>query len=335
MAGQRGAVIVELALAAALAGLLALWASRAMVNRLQDAQAQAVAAWMRVAQRAAQDYVIRHAPVLREGGAAGQLQDQGYADWRAPTLAELKAAGLLPAGFPLQVRPVGSAGVFVLRDGHCPERPCRISPVVYSAQPFLDARGQVDAAMVAEWMVAAQGLGAAVQPAAPGWVQGPAARYPNPLPDGPVLPAGTVVLGLAGDHFDFLRVGDWRDPQFQSDASVAGDVLAGASLRAQEHLFVAGEASWWTLCEEDGAVARDQRGGLLYCHYGFWMPAVRSSGGYSLNSNHGCFTPEGRSSANPATGSCSCPPGAATVPFSEGGDAASSRGITRGYLCVD
>ncbi|MFA5521608.1 MAG: hypothetical protein WCY98_05220 [Castellaniella sp.] len=335
MVRQHGLIMLELAVAGLLAGLLALWAGHAMVNRMHDAQAQAVAAWMGVLHQGAQDYVGRHALLMRDGAPANALQGDGYADWRRPGIAALRANGHLPAGFPDTIRPVGSAVIRILREGDCPSSPCRLLPVVHASQPFRTAHGAVDTAMLAEWLLATRGLGAAVQPVDPGHVQGAISRYPNPLSAGDsLLPPGTVVLGLAGDAVDFLRVGDTRDPRFQSGASIAGDVHAGGSLHAADQLVLGQEKTWWTLCPDEGAVTRDVRGGLLSCHQGYWVPAARSSGGYSFNTIHGCFTPEGRSSANPATGRCNCPAGASAVPLAEGGDDTSWRGLTRSYLCV-
>lgn len=336
MVRQRGLIMLELAVAGLLAGLLALWAGQAMVNRMRDAQAQAVATWMGVLHQGAQDYVGRHSLLMRDGAPANALQAEGYDDWRTPGIAALRANGHLPAGFPDAVRPVDSAVVRILREGDCPSSPCRLLPVVHSSRPFQTAHGAVDTAMLAEWLLATRGQGAAVQPADPAHVQGAATRYPNPLPaGGPLLPAGTVVLGLAGDAADFLRVGDTRDPQFQADASVAGDVHAGGSLSAADYLVLGEQHTSWTFCTDEGAVTRDVRGGLLSCHQGNWIPAVRSLGAYSFNSIHGCFTPDGRSSANPVTGRCNCPVGSAAVPLAEGGSDTSPRGLTNSFLCVD
>src|SRR5699024_5476901 len=145
----------------------------------------------------------------------------------------------------------------------------------------------------------------------------------NPPDSGAALTPGTVVMAVSDDQIagtSWLRVGDTRDPQFQSDATIGGDVIAGGEISAASYLTLGALAHWRDMCDKEGYVARDLVHGLLVCHGGVWQPASRPGGGYSMNSRYGCATAEGRPTANPVTGRCSCPPGHAEVQISEGGD---------------
>jgi len=335
MRRQSGFALFEVLLAAAVALLVAIWASHAIANRVNDAVARQGAQWMLMVRGAVHAYLQDYVEALRHADSPGDLLLHGFQNWSAPTLAELKAAGLLDTGFPEYVRPLMGATIRVLRDGDCPGDHCRVGAIVHSRQALLKASGDVNEHMMAQWLLAADGLGGMVHPSRPGVIGGQTFSLPNPPVGGAQLPTGTVAMMVSHDQVDqaaWLRVGDTRDPQFQADASVQGDISAGGTVSAGQYLELGAVEEWRWPCDTFGTVARNEQFGLLVCQGGLWQLAVRQGGGYAINTRFGCYSPEGVSLKNPVTGSCSCPFGFTSVPISEGGDV--TRGMTHGFLCV-
>lgn len=337
-ARQRGFALLELTIAMLLATLLAVWGVSLIVNRITDASAQANAAWMLSVKGSVRAYLARYGPALAVADHAAALG--GYADWSAPTLAELKSDGLLSAGFPLRIAPGGSAAIRLLRQGTCPGSDCLVDVIIYSEMPFVHrGTSRPDEQLIAQWMLAAQGWGGWVSAAQPGVLRGPSYQLPNPPAGGTMLPPGTVALAvLAGQdgRFEYLRVRDTRDPDFQGSATIKGDVVANANLRVGKYLYVDAIEAFATPCSHPGAVARERDGGLLICRDGRWKTASRSGGGgFLTNVPHGCRNSSGYPTFNPVTDDCSCPGMTAMVQISDSGPHPFPEGRTIGYLCVD
>lgn len=335
--GQSGFALFELLLSAAVMLLIAVWSSQALINRINDAEAQNIASWMLTVRQGIQTYLEQYGDVMRRAQTPADMVTQGYQDWMAPTLSELKSDGLLSSGFPDRIQNIEGVHIQVMRDGDCPGDYCRLGALIYSRQALLKARGMVDEYMLAQWQLAAKGLGGIVHPLQPHIIRGHTFQHDNQLRSGAILPPGTVAMSISNEQLSeraYLRVYDTRDPQFQSDATIAGNVVAAGVVSAGRHLHLGTSEQWLTSCSEDGAVTRDAVYGLLLCSHGYWQSASRSAGGFSINSLHGCYTPDKQPSANPITRSCSCPVGHIAVPISEGGSDTGPRGITRGYLCV-
>ncbi len=337
MAGQRGFLLVEFALGALLATLLTVWASQALVQRINRTAVVSAARWMQSIEQATRHYLQRHGQAIRLAQARSELAGKGYADWAAPTLAELKSGGLLQPGFPERALQVQGVMIQVLRDGTCPGPECQIDAIIASQKPLSDQDGSVDEQKLAQWMMATGGQGGMVHPDRSGRLEGPAFSFDNPvLPDWQLSP-GTVALAVTRDQLnasDFLRVKDPRDPDFQGgltvqeDVQTAGDVRTGGVLRFDTSRVMG------TACGQEGDVARDSISGLLTCAGGIWQAFGRSNGAYSYNSTTGCLTPDGRSSANPVTGACSCPEGSVAIQVAEGAPEDHSLGTVRGYVCL-
>src|SRR3546814_13866351 len=95
--------------------------------------------------KAVQGYIERYAGALADAGHGAALNWVGYGDWALPTIAELKADGLLSPGFPEYVRPGGSAPVRLMRHGSCPGNNCCIEALIHADAPFLKKRpGPID-----------------------------------------------------------------------------------------------------------------------------------------------------------------------------------------------
>lgn len=340
MRDQHGFALLELIAAAIIATLLAVWASNTLVNKVNDASAQASAVWMLAVKQSVHGYIQRHVGALLQADHAGALNQSGYGDWAQPKLSELKSDGLLSPGFPESVSPGAGAFIRLVRHGTCPGASCRLEALVYSKQPFLlPASAQVDEQMVAQWMMAAQGWGGWVSRAQPHLLRGAAFEMPNPPAPGPVLPPGTVALAITSEqlaHLDFLRVGDGRDPDFHGGATVQGDINTKSDLHVQQYLHLGAQARLYEPCADNAAVAREVNGGLLVCRGNMWRPSSRTgSGGYSINLIYGCNTRANASTENPVTGTCGCPGQSVAVLIADSGPQVFPEGRTLGYLCVD
>lgn len=340
MQRQGGFFLFELIAAVLIATLLALWGADALVNRVNDSAAQASATWMLSVRKTVQAYIERYADTLRNTADPQALIHKGYVDWSAPSLAELKADDLLSPGFPEHGAGGLRVAVRVLRSGACPDAACRLEALIHSTQAVTRRQTHyVDESMIAQWLMATQGWGGAVTRSRPDQVAGAAFVLPNPPAAGiSVLPVGTIAMAITPEQLalaDYLRVGDTRDPDFQGKATVKGDITAQGSVLARNYVHIGAQEQALTACGITGAVARELYGGLLVCRGNKWRAAgPGGGGGFSINSLYGCSTSFGLSTANPATGLCTCPVDHDRVMISDSGPHDAPEGRTRGYLCV-
>ncbi len=191
---QRGALLLEFMVVAILSLALAIWASHEWAQRARALQARSLAAWMDMARDAADAFLARHAIMLAAAPADDALAGLGFADWTAPRWEELREAGLLAGGWqdtgPLR----RTLGLRVVREGVCPGAACRIRALVHARPALQTAAGQVDEALVAEWLQAAGGRGLVVWPHQPGFLGGAGLRIPVPVPGAADWAPGTVAL---------------------------------------------------------------------------------------------------------------------------------------------
>ncbi|MEO6985135.1 MAG: hypothetical protein ABI155_07305 [Paralcaligenes sp.] len=340
MQSQEGHALVEWMLAALLATLLTVWGAGTLVNRLNDSAAQSGAAWMLTVKKAVQLYVQRYDQVLLKAANFTELNHKGYANWSTPSVAELKADGLLSAGFPEHGPRSMAVSVLLMRRATCPGTDCRLDVLLYSNQALVQ-RGAlpVDETMVAQWLLASEGWGGTVSRGRPEYIAGASFGFANPpVSSMAALPVGTLVMAITAEQLgssEFLRVGDERDPDFRGAATVAGDIKSGGSLSAQKYLKLGAQETAFTPCSENGVVARQYYGGLLVCRDHLWRLSGGGGGGFSVNTLHGCRSSSGSSTANPVTGSCSCPLDYFVVGISDSGAQPSPDGRTMGYICVE
>ncbi len=339
MSVQRGFILLELLIGALILTLLAVWGTTTLVRRLDETAAQTSAVWMLSVRAATQAYIQRYSAVLTQEKADVAMAAHGYTDWAAPRLDELKADGLLSVGFPNRNNQVGGVAIGILHQGSCPGPECHLAAIVSGTQPLLQ-RGsdQVNKYMVAQWLMASQGWGGRVSSTQPQAIMGTSFSYPNPPVAGKAaLPPGTVVLAITAEqtaNADFLRVGDTRNPDFQGELAVQGDVNVNAGLRVGGYLRLDNVQTLMARCNDPYALARSDRHGLLMCMDGVWQSASRSGGGYSIDSEQGCRKGQNDQGVNPITQDCSCLPTERAIMISDSG--ASTPGERRfiGFLCV-
>lgn len=322
---QRGYALLELTLVLLVAGLLAVLGSRQLANRLNDAQAESAAVWMSTVHKALLAYVQRYGPLIQEASDPAALAAQGYTDWRRPTVAQLKKDQLLSDGTPESTRLTGAARLHVWHRGDCPGAGCVVEALVRSERPLQDSAQRPDAAMTAQWLLAAGGEGAAVHADDPQHIRGSAFVFSSTLPDLTVLPPGTVGMAVTAEHqefWNFLRVRDRRNPDFQGSVSLAGQLHIRTSKLSGDD------------CAPDGAVVNEQGGTLLVCRNRRWRSVGNTAGGFSSNSLHDCALPDGTPTRNPVTGDCSCPWFATAVPIFDSGEHPWPQGRQMAYLCI-
>jgi len=342
---QKGVALLELAVAVAIAAMLAIWTASLLVNRAEDARAEAAGRWLLAIRSAAIDMMLAQFDALAGIGTA----PPGYADPHAPTLAELRQGGHLAADFPL-LSPFGQpAQVRILTGAGCPGEGCRPDVLVttLAAPPGADA---ADPAAMGQVLMATQGYGGAVHAQSPEKLRGALFDLPNPLAGSSVAhPVGTVAVhggGEAGLHARFVRLRDRRDPDLQGGLSIRQGIQVGGDVTADGNVTAAGALTGGTLglqgsavpgsaCAAPGLFSRTASGALLSCQAGRWRANEGGFGGaYAITNNNGCRNEYGVSLANPRTGKCSCPPGYAAVVVSEGRMFSEELSFIRGYVCV-
>ncbi|CAB3715434.1 MULTISPECIES: prepilin [Achromobacter] len=338
--GHSGFSLLGMTLALALAAMAAIWASNQLVQRVEDAAARSTGTWLTQIRLALDQALSTHFTALAKGEPPRNGQGAPlFADPLAPTVAELRAAGFLPGGFPDRSALGFAAQLRIARAAACPGAQCRLDGLAYGAQPLLKTGTQLpDLIGMAAVIEAADGYGGAVWPGAPGRLRGAAFNFANPLAAGmPAYAPGTVAVwaaagaGAAGPDLErFVKIRDTRDPQLQGSLSVASSASVGG------YLSVGARAAAGQYCgAANGTMANSPEGELLTCQSNVWTQASGGFGGaYSLNYPLGCYHYTGASTANPRTGACSCPAGYSAVIVSAGGKWTETEGWTTGYVCV-
>src|SRR5690606_13941747 len=230
---QRGFVLLELAIAGVIMLLFAIWGAGAWKREMQVAGVNAHYVWMEGLQAAAQRYLWRYNERLTSDASAAILAEEGYADWRSPSISELKADGLLSRGYPEKGPMKTEARIRLGTDPGC-QSDCPLQALIHGVLwregKSLKQGGQ---ALVSQWLLAAKGQGGYVSLEYPQLVRGPAFSWQNP-PDenSQILPQGTVALLATGSAAgrDFLRVRDQRNPDFQGAMNVNGNIRTEGTL---------------------------------------------------------------------------------------------------------
>ncbi len=302
-AGPRGFVLLELAIAAVLLTLGAIWMATRVSNDIQDAGARATARYLLAVKGATQEMMVEHfdslagypAPPAGSPGAVGGSPPSWLVQAMPLelTVAQLKAPraagepGYLAADFP--DRPVygDQLRIRLWRDGSCPGSACKLQAVVHTTAPV---RASADVAyspeLIGEIMLATEGYGGHAPPGAAQRLRGAIFDVPNPLGN----TAGVVAVSASLDttlFHQFVRQGDTRPVWLQNRLDVAG-VLASATGLLLEAAVSPGAA-----CSQEGLYATTARQSLAMCMTGVWFELTRYVvTGVAADLPHGAALPQ-------------------------------------------
>lgn len=225
---QGGVFLLELGLALMLTLIAATWAGARVMQAVRDGQAEATGIYL-LAVKGAMDSAIagnfhayaRGLPLVNADGGSR------FANAMAPTLAELRALGHLPASFP-SVTPAGqSVLIQVRRDAaHCPGIGCRIDALVHTTTPFRASQGDIDYQAAALAVSAMQGWGGAAWFDDPSKIRGSAFSQDNPVSSSSGGVVGAIAMLDTSMWNQFVRMGDDRDPSLQGNLSIQGSASA-------------------------------------------------------------------------------------------------------------
>ncbi|WP_419204265.1 prepilin-type N-terminal cleavage/methylation domain-containing protein [Bordetella trematum] len=187
-AAQRGFALVELTAALALSLLLAVWAASQWARQADELAARASGQWMAQVRHA-----LEQAVLLDLGGWRGETPDKPvFARPAAPALAELRQAGLLPAGFPDHA-PLGfGVRLMVLAAAACPGAGCRVDALVVAGLAWRLPDGRPDVVRLAPLL---QELGARGG-LADDRLRGAQFAFPNPPQPALAADSGRHSVGL-------------------------------------------------------------------------------------------------------------------------------------------
>ena len=248
---QRGALLIELAIGIAVLTLIAVGTVSWMSQQAEKTKVESLAIAMQTVQQGVQALLDAHAFEIRESESVALA---GVQNWQQPTVSELQLGFLAPS-----LAANHAVGVALYREGDCPGAQCHLHALVYSKQPLLNKKQQIDMHAVAHWQGVVQGAGLVVHPQQPAFFSG--AQLTVELQDLPLnllFPVGSVAL-LATSHF------------------LTEDVMAGRYLVLPRTERLGEE------CAPLGAISRDEEGkGLLVCEQDKWIRAAAETQEVSL-----------------------------------------------------
>ena len=227
-AQQAGVFLLELGLALMLALIGAIWAGAHVMQAVRDGQAEATGNYL-LAIKGAMDGAIagnfhayaRGLPLTNADGGTR------FADPMAPTLAELRILGHLPASFP-DLTPAGqSVLIKVQRDAaRCPGIGCRVEALIHTTTAFRGRTEDVDYQAAALAVSTMEGWGGAAWFDQPDKIRGTAFTQDNPVSASAGGIVGVMAMLDTSMWNQFVRMGDDRDPALQGNLSVNGSVSA-------------------------------------------------------------------------------------------------------------
>lgn len=279
---QAGYALLELAIAALLLLLGAVWAASRLQNDVQDTGAQATARYLLAMRGATQEMLVQHFDALAgypeppEGyGPAAPMP--AYLAQPMPLslgVAELALPradgqpGYLPAGFP--TRPVygGEVRVRIWREGTCPGEHCRLQAIVHTTAAVAADGGHYSPELVGQIIMASEGYGGHAPPNAPQRLRGAVFDVDNPM--GGVAGIVGVAASLDTTLFNqFVRHGDTRPVWLQNRLHVQGAIASSTGLALQTAV-TPGDA-----CSSEGLYATSVRQSLAMCLTGIWFELAR------------------------------------------------------------
>ncbi|GAA5233806.1 hypothetical protein FOZ76_07050 [Verticiella sediminum] len=315
----RGYLLVEVAIAAMLLAMGAVWYASASADATRDAGAQSTGRLLLVARGALQRLMVEHYDWLL--GYEGAAEPP---DWLAqPLPLDVDAAPLLQAedavleaGEPRRPAYGASLRIRLWREHECPGPACRLRALVYTAEPVrAEAALDYSPELVGAIMLSTDGYGGHAPPGVPERLRGALFDAANPV--GAVAGIVAVSADLDATPFhQFVRHGDDRPVRLRNRLEVDGLLVAGSGVQLPTGVEPG------AACPGEGVYARSARGALAVCTVGVWFEIGR----YVVQGEAG-----GLRSGEPVP-EPSCPPG--TTPFTRLGLQALDHRIAGGDIDV-
>jgi prepilin-type N-terminal cleavage/methylation domain-containing protein len=219
---KNGYTLIELAFTLVVISVLSIYASGKLIQDTDDASATATGAYVVTAAAGLERYVIiNYAELLNKTPVVKDVLIP-----LAPTMDELKKILRLPSNFPALAPNQQSVRFDIARSAGCPGPGCVLLPTACLTAPF-KLRGTYRDDLVTQAVMSMQGHGGRSRIEAPGTIRGASFSVANPVSStsvGILCAANTVDAAL---YDQFLKFADTRDPRFQGDVSIAGDLMVG------------------------------------------------------------------------------------------------------------
>lgn len=280
---QRGFALVELAIAAVILTLGAIWMATRISNDVQDAGAQATARYLLSVKGAVQAMTVEHfdhlagyppppagvgpQPVTPVWLLGTMPLDVGIAQLRQPRADG--RPGFLSADFPDAPVYGEEVRVRLWREGACPGESCRLQAIVHTMAP-VRASEDLDYSpeLVGQVVMASEGYGGHASPGAPGYIRGAIFNVPNPVGEMVGIVAVSASLDTTLFH-QFVRQGDTRQVWLQNTLDVADAISTSTGLTL--NTAVQAGAS----CNREGMYASTATQSLAMCMTGVWFELTR------------------------------------------------------------
>jgi prepilin-type N-terminal cleavage/methylation domain-containing protein len=228
---QHGFTLIELMIVITISGFLAIYAGQMLVQKADEAVAESTGIYALQLKNATDNYKIGNFYALANGSYVA-----GAADPYAPTIAELRAMGHLPASFPLNAPSKQSFAIRITAIS-CPGASCQLATLGYSTTPY-DVRGSTRYDLSATVATALGGYGGTSYINNETRLRGPLFDVPNPV----AATGGIVGFYSYLDttiYNQFVRINDTRDPNLQGNLTVLGGITSNNAVGATPVGFAA------------------------------------------------------------------------------------------------
>lgn len=245
---QRGFSMIELTVVMAIAAVSAVLGARYIADEALSATGEGTASYLNTLSGA----VSRHMTVNYNALGNGQAV-AGFANALQPTIAELRTAGALPAGFP-NFAPFNIAASIRIDRVGCPGLGCRLDGVIWLNQPLRDSGARPLLWLANEIRAATEG-GVASDFSAPGTLRGPTGTVNNPL-GSEAATVGALTTVDTAIFNQFVRRNDTRLTELNEALTVNAGPLAtgGNALQVNGNQSTTGNASIAGTASIDGAI---------------------------------------------------------------------------------
>jgi hypothetical protein len=231
---QRGVLLLEAMVYIMFVALLAIWGASYTLKQIEDHGMESTAVYMTILKTGLEKYNATNRDELAAGlsvkqPACGPTPRAGaqIINPLAPSVAELVAGLCISApGFPATTPQNQGVATKIELQG-CPGVSCRLFATAYTTTP-LQTRGNDRYDLVAAYLQASKGSGAASQSGDEGFLRSPYMRTANPVLGSGGTPAGAVLA--IGTYFDegiyanFVKLNDVRPINLNNTLTVAGDI---------------------------------------------------------------------------------------------------------------